>query len=293
MATTERTRLTVETAINAPIEKVWTYWTEPAHITQWNFASEDWHSPRAENDLRVGGKFMARMEAKDGSFGFDFGGEYQEVKTHERIVYTMSDGRSVEISFSTDGNTTRVTETFDAESTNPLDMQQQGWQAIMDNFKRHVETHGKMDTLNFDIQINAPVEKVYRTMLDKNTFKEWTAEFSPGSHYQGSWEEGSKILFLGPDENGNLGGMVSRIKENDPPRFVSIEHLGIFHDGREITSGPEVKPWAGALENYSLKEEDGGTRLSVRLDTPPSHNDYFAESWPRALRKLKNICETH
>lgn len=132
-------KVTVQAVVRAPIEKVWEYWTEPEHITKWNQASEDWHAPRAENDLRVGGKFTTRMEAKDGSVGFDFGGVYDEVKQHEAISYTMGDGRRVDITFIAQGNETKVIETFDAESTHPVDMQQAGWQAIMDSFKAYTE----------------------------------------------------------------------------------------------------------------------------------------------------------
>lgn len=139
MATTDKSTITVTTTVNAPVEKVWECWTEPAHITKWNSASDDWHTPHAENDLRDGGKFSSRMEAKDGSFGFDFGGVYDKVKTHELIAYTMGDGRKVEITFAGDGNTTKVIETFDPEATNSLEMQQGGWQAILDNFKKYTE----------------------------------------------------------------------------------------------------------------------------------------------------------
>lgn len=139
MATQERTVITVENTINAPVAKVWDYWTQPEHITQWNHASDDWHSPWAKNDLRPGGSFSARMEAKDGSFGFDFGGVYDEVVLHEYIGYTLGDGRKVEITFSAGGNITLVTESFEAESTNPVEMQQGGWQAILDNFKKYTE----------------------------------------------------------------------------------------------------------------------------------------------------------
>lgn len=118
---------------------MWEYWTEPQHITQWNNASDDWHTPVAENDLTVGGKFLTRMEAKDGSFGFDFGGVYDEVKLHEVISYTMGDGRKVTITFKSQGNETEVIETFDAETSNPIEMQQAGWQAILDNFKKYAE----------------------------------------------------------------------------------------------------------------------------------------------------------
>ncbi|GJM79629.1 activator of HSP90 ATPase [Paenibacillus sp. HMSSN-139] len=139
METNQPTKVTVQAVIQAPVEKVWSYWTEPEHITKWNQASDDWHAPRAENDLRAGGTFLTRMEAKDGSMGFDFGGVYDEVNTHERISYTLGDGRRVEITFAAEGQGTKVVETFDAESTHPVEFQQAGWQAIMDNFKKYVE----------------------------------------------------------------------------------------------------------------------------------------------------------
>jgi len=132
-------KITVETLVNASIEKVWSCWTEPAHITQWNAASDDWHTPHAENDLRTGGTFSSRMEAKDGSFGFDFGGTYDEVIPQERIAYTMSDGRKVEITFTQQGEAVKIVETFDAEQENSPEIQKSGWQAIMNSFKTYTE----------------------------------------------------------------------------------------------------------------------------------------------------------
>jgi uncharacterized protein YndB with AHSA1/START domain len=131
--------ITVQATVNAPVEKVWKLWTTPQHIIKWNNASADWHTPRAENDLRVGGQFLSRMEAKDGSFGFDFGGVYDEVKPNGIIVYTIGDGRKVRISFETLDNATTVTEIFEAENTHPVEMQRGGWQAILDNFKNYAE----------------------------------------------------------------------------------------------------------------------------------------------------------
>lgn len=135
------TRITVESTVNAPVEKVWNYFSAPEHITQWCAASPDWHAPKAENDLQVGGKFLTRMEAKDGSFGFDFGGVYDQVKANELIEYTMGDGRKVEVHFSSNGNETKIVETFDAENTHSLEMQKGGWQAILDNFKQYTEAN--------------------------------------------------------------------------------------------------------------------------------------------------------
>lgn len=140
METQEKKVITVETSIHAPVEKVWECWTKPEHITKWNFASDEWHSPRAENDLRTGGKFSSRMEAKDGSMGFDFDGVYDDLREQEYIEYTLGDGRKVKINFSSQGNSTQVVESFEAENTHSLEMQKGGWQAIMDNFKNYTES---------------------------------------------------------------------------------------------------------------------------------------------------------
>ncbi|MDQ6815151.1 MAG: SRPBCC family protein [Bacteroidota bacterium] len=138
---TQQQVITVKTTVDAPIQKVWKFWSEPQHIEKWNNASPEWHTPHAENDLRPGGKFLARMEAKDGSFGFDFGGVYDEVKEDEYIAYTLGDGRKVAIAFTPIGDQTSIIETFEAESTNPQDMQQKGWQAILNSFKKYTEAN--------------------------------------------------------------------------------------------------------------------------------------------------------
>jgi uncharacterized protein YndB with AHSA1/START domain len=141
METTTTTSITVETTVKAPVEKVWQYFSAPEHIVKWCAASEDWHTPKSENDLRPGGKFLSRMEAKDGSFGFDFGGVYDDVKENELIEYTMGDGRKVTVTFTSDGNGTKLVETFDAENTHPIEMQRGGWQAILDNFTKYTEAN--------------------------------------------------------------------------------------------------------------------------------------------------------
>jgi uncharacterized protein YndB with AHSA1/START domain len=137
----DKQKINIEATINASLAKVWQYYTEPKHITQWNNASDDWHTTRAENDLRQGGKFLYRMEAKDGSFGFDFGGVYDEVKVNEYIAYTIDDGRKVEIDFSAQGNQCKIRIAFEAETQNPIEMQREGWQAILDNFKKYTQSN--------------------------------------------------------------------------------------------------------------------------------------------------------
>ena len=133
------TKITVTTTVNAPLSKVWECWKEPAHIIKWNYASPDWHTPYAENDLTEGSRFKSTMAAKDGSMSFDFEGTYTEIIPNQLIAYTLDDNRKVKIEFTSQGNSTTITETFDAESINPIEMQQAGWQAILNNFKKHVE----------------------------------------------------------------------------------------------------------------------------------------------------------
>jgi len=294
--TTKNEMITVKAIINAPVEKVWNFWTNPAHITRWNNASDDWHTPRAENDVREGGKFLVRMEAKDGSAGFDFGGEYTRVVPFKRIEYVMGDGRKVQIDFTSNRDRTEVKESFDPEQENSKEIQQSGWQSILDNFKKYVEKSEKPEPMQFEISIDANVEKVYKTMLDDKYYREWTAEFNPASYFSGSWVKGSKMLFIGADENGKTGGMVSRIRENIPNKNVSIEYTGIVADGKEITSGPEAEAWIGGTENYIFTDVYGKTRLSVVLesqhDIGQEFTSFFMKTWPKALKKLKSICES-
>ena len=133
------TSITVQTLVNAPISKVWDTWTTPEEITKWNSPGSGWHTPKAKHDLVPGGKFVYRMESADGSQGFDFGGTFDEVKKNEKLSYTMGDGRKAVVTFSSEGNATRVVETFDAETENPVEMQRDGWQSILDSFKRYTE----------------------------------------------------------------------------------------------------------------------------------------------------------
>jgi uncharacterized protein YndB with AHSA1/START domain len=139
METKEKTFITVESSINAPVSTVWKKWTNPSDITQWNNASPDWHTPHATNDLRVGGALLWRMEAKDGSMGFDFEGTYTQVIPEQLIAYNIIDGREVSISFKFENGKTTVIETFEPENQNSLELQKGGWQSILDNFKRYCE----------------------------------------------------------------------------------------------------------------------------------------------------------
>lgn len=145
-----------------------------------------------------------------------------------------------------------------------------------------------MNKLNFKVQINAPRAKVWDTMLQDKTYREWTAEFHPGSYAETDWQTGSKALFLG---DGGKDGMVSRIAENRQHEYMSIEHLGIVKNGVEDTTSPDVKGWAGAMENYTFRDKDGGTEVEVDMDSNDEFKEYFEGVWPKALNKLKEIAE--
>jgi uncharacterized protein YndB with AHSA1/START domain len=133
--------ITVETVVHAPIEEVWDHWTKPEHIVRWAFASDDWEAPRAENDIRVGGRFTTVMASRDGNESFDFTGIYTDVEELELIEYDMDDGRHVKVVFAEESEGVRVTETFDPENENSEEVQRGGWQAILDNFKKYTEPH--------------------------------------------------------------------------------------------------------------------------------------------------------
>ena len=148
-----------------------------------------------------------------------------------------------------------------------------------------------MSKLNFSIVIDAPISKVWDTMLEDKTYRMWTEEFTPGSHYVGNWSKGGKILFLGPGADGKVGGMVSRIKDNRLYEFISIEHLGEVLDGIEDTTSDRVKVWAGALENYTFVDKNGKTELIVDMDINEEFKEMFEGMWPKALQKLKSLCE--
>jgi len=150
-----------------------------------------------------------------------------------------------------------------------------------------------MQKLHFSIVINAPKEKVYNAMLKEYPYRAWTQVFHPGSHYVGDWREGSKILFLAPDENGKMSGMIGRIKENRTYEYVSVEYMGIVEDGKEDTTSDEAKKVAGGLENYTFKDIDGKAELLVDIDVHEGEEyiEMFREIWPKALERLKRLVE--
>ena len=287
----EKTVITVSTTVSAPLEKVWALFTNPLHIIHWNNASDDWQTSYSENDLRPGGALLSRMEAKDGSEGFDFSGRYTEVIPGKTIAYTLDDGRNVQIIFTETAGGIRITESFEAEDLNSAGLQKAGWQAILDNFRKYAEGYGPKEMLHFEITIENTPDNIFRIMLESEAFSKWTSAFNPVSRFSGSWAKGEKITFLGTNEDGKTGGMVCRIRENIPGKFLSIESLCEIIDGQEVTGNDKPDIWRGLLENYSLKPVGSKTLLCVDTDVPSDFRSFFLEAWPKALEMLKALCE--
>ncbi|MBK8699697.1 MAG: SRPBCC domain-containing protein [Saprospiraceae bacterium] len=281
----------VSIKIAAPLDSVWAKYTDPWHILHWNAAIDSWHSTYAENDLREGGKFLTRMEAKDQSMGFDFSGTYTVVMALEKLAYILDDGRSVSVLFSEENGLTEIYTSFDVETVNSEEIQRSGWQAILDNFGRYVLKSANVEQMHFETLIDSSPALVYKMMLEDTHYRAWTSVFNPTSCFRGNWEKGSMMRFMGIDQDGNTGGMVSRIKENLPGKFLSIEHLGVLKGDVEIMEGPEVASWAGGLENYTFQEDGNSCMLKIDMDADPEFKSYFEESWPKALSIFKDICE--
>lgn len=284
-------QLHCETRIHKPLAYVWTAYNQPNHIVRWNAASDDWHCPQSQVDLRPGGRFCNRMESRDGAYAFDFEGEYQEVVPESKLVYTLDDGRLVEVVFEALGDETRVKVAFEAENTHPHPMQQQGWQAILERFAAYTERLKGLNPLHFEQQIAASPEKVAALMLGADTYPFWTAAFNGSSGFRGSWEEGEEICFIGKKENGKEVGMIGEIAVHRPAEYVAISFTGLWDDGQAIYADAEVAAFKDTREEYRFVKREGGTLLVVDIDDVGEHYEHFMETWPNALRELKKLAE--
>lgn len=285
-----QTNRTVKTIVNAPLSIVWHLWITPYHIKKWNNASEDWHTPKAMNDLTPGKTFSYTMASKDGVHSFDFSGTYQEVRPKTFISYSLGDGRSVEVRFAETKDGTEVIETFDLEQMNSAELQEQGWQSILNNFKKYVESL-LPNLLQYSCVIPADAKGVFDTMIGKNTYQKWTRAFNPTSRFEGSWEKGRLIFFLGEGEDGKSGGMVSMIADNIPGEHLSIHHIKEW-TADDALSNQYAIPDTPSFENYNFIPVEGGTLLVVdMIGDMLSYKDYFDQTWPSALELLSNICK--
>jgi uncharacterized protein YndB with AHSA1/START domain len=265
---------------------------------RWNTAGFGWSTGEVQIDPKVGGRWFAEYKSPDGKDDFVFEGVFTEIIENQKISYKMPkdmgefevDERKAEVLFEEfEKGKTQVTITFDAEDLNSIEMQKQGWQAILDNFKTFLERKINPENarLILDIDINASPQKVWKTLLEKESYNIWAATFSPGSHYQGEIKYDNKVQFLGPDQSG----LISLVKVCIPEFQVSFEHLGGFKDGKEDPDSPMFLPWKGNRETYTLKSKNEITNLSIYQEMSKTEIEYFEEMWAKALEVIKKIAE--
>ncbi|MEZ4910909.1 MAG: SRPBCC domain-containing protein [Saprospiraceae bacterium] len=278
----------VKTVVNAPISIVWNLWITPYHVMKWNNATEDWYTPKAKNNLILGKTFSYTMASRDGAHSFDFWGTYDEVIPKSLIAYTLGDGRKVKVNFSDSGSGVEVMETFELENMNSPELQEQGWQAILNNFKKYTESL-LPNLLQYSCVIPADPKHIYNTMIGNDTYAGWTKIFNPTSRFEGSWQKGQLIFFLGEGEDGKSGGMVSMIAENMDSEHISISHIKEWTVDDSLSKEYAV-PEDPSFENYSFIPVAEGTLLVVdMLGGVVAYKEYFDETWPKALDQLSKI----
>lgn len=284
--TMRQTKITIEAVISADTKTVWDFWTKPEHITNWNVASDDWQCPWAENDLRSGGKYSARMEAKDGSFGFDFEAVYDEVIDQKEITYTMSDGRQATTTFENLDGKTKVKTTFDVEEENPVEIQKDGWQAILDNFKKYVES-SKTPDLRIVRHFNVAPDVVFDAFTEPESMRIWWTDdtiFDINLHVGGHWtisrkEDGIEYVmtgeFLEIEKPRRLKYTIAMPQFSPNSDTVSIE---IVPDGKTgcvvtfIQSGEDIANELRELPQGSTSESEKGWQQGF---------DLMAEAWEK------------
>lgn len=292
-------KITINKTINASVNHVWQAYLDPEDNKRWNTAGFGWTVGETHFDPRVGGKFEAEYKSPDGKNDFMLEGTFVEIIENQKIIYEMPQNemdkakRVVEINFESVGNDstsqTNFTVTFDAEDMNTLDRQKQGWNAILENFKKFVErkSNPKNQALQKSIKIKSSPHKVWKVLTNKEKYKLWTAPFTDGSYYEGEMQYLNKIYFLSPD---NIG-LVSEVKVCIPDFQLSFEHLGTVKDGVEDLDSVEFGSWKGARETYTLSFNDGITTLDIYQDMSAKENQFFDSKWDTALEIIKQIAQ--
>jgi uncharacterized protein YndB with AHSA1/START domain len=284
--------ISVSVRLQLPPQMVWKLWNDPAQMVRWNAASDDWHTPVADNDLRVGGKLQTRMEARDGSFGFDFEAVYEVVDAPNRLVYRLGDGRGVELDLRAEGEETVLTQRFEPEKEFPVELQQQGWQAILDNFKRWAEAYRGVTAVHFAQEVRMAPSALAELMLQELPYRYWTAVFDPSSHYVGDWKEGSTVDFLCDLPDGRQRGTRALVANFRPGQYIRLVHQGLVEGDTFINSGAEAEAWLGLNEIYSFSPREYGCLLTVDVDVPEKYADYLTTQWPLALARIRELAET-
>ncbi len=317
-------KIILTTTINATPEQCYNSYLDPQDNKRWNTAGFGWTVGFTKIDAKVGGSFAVEYKYAVGKYDFILGGVYTKLVQNRLIRYDMPqnmaefkvNARKVEVGFEDNnvvsekaprqsatatpqegnlnenlqmGNSTKVTITFDAEEMNSIERQEQGWQAILNNFKTFVERKSNPNNaaLNKSVVINSSAEKVWNAIVDNENYKLWTAQFCAGSYYEGEMTYDSKIRFLSP----NKSGLSSVVRVCIPNFQISFEHLGFIKDGVEDLDNPEFSGWKGARETYTLREENGKTTLEIYQEMTINEPEFFDKSWDKALAIIKQIAE--
>ncbi len=295
--TKEQKIVSVQTKIDAPLELVWKLWTTPEDIVNWCSGSDDWHTPRAENDLRVGGRFKSRMEAKDGSQGFDFEGVYDKIIPNERIDYTIADGRKVTILFSRALGKTKIAETFEPERENPVEMQHDGWQTILDNFTRYAEvksaftkdtliTHQISPCLWFDQKAEEAVN--FYISVFKNS-KILRKSYYTSEGYEIHKQKAGSVMTVDFQINGQTftalnGGPIFKFNEAVSFQVYCETQKEIDYYWSKLTDGGEEGPCGWLKDRYGVSWQIVPSILSKLMSDPAR-----AERVTKAFLQMKKL----
>jgi uncharacterized protein YndB with AHSA1/START domain len=282
--------ISISQNIKASPSQVFESYLNPKDNQRWQNAGGGWSTGFVNIDAQNGGRFEAEFKAADGVNDFVFGGTFDQIIPNQKINYTMDDGRKSEVLFEEiSPNQTKVSINFEAENQNSAELQQQGWNQILVNFKTFVErkVNPKNAILVKNIEIKTSKEKVWETLLDQQSYQKWTAIFCEGSYYEGEMKLNNKIWFLSPGKSG----LSSLVKVLIPGFQVSFEHLGAVKNGVEDFESPEFLGWKGARETYTLTEKNGITNLEIYQDLTKTELEMFDKMWDKSLQKIKELSE--
>jgi len=279
--------ITVSIEINERLDLVWEKFTRADHIVNWYFASPSWHAPSANVDFVDGGMFSIRMEAWDKSFGFDYKGKFQRITPMKSIQYILEDQREVLTSFTEYESAVKITQTFESEDANNLELQKQGWQATLESFKRYVET----DFLIFEshIDIHASQEVIWDSITQLEKYQIWTKAFSENAIFHGQWRQGETLDFITP----NRGGTRVLVDALIPNNSIHLVHTAVITpDNQSDSTSPSAKPWVNTIENYELINKDNIVTFVAHIECHRSFYDFMKSSWDKALVDLKSYNES-
>ncbi len=274
----------IEVLIKNSLDKVWEYWTGQPFISQWYSASDDWWTPWVNQNFQVDQGFVYRMEARDGSMGFDFSGVFTEIVDHEKIVYVLEDGRKVLTTFEERDGRILLKQAFDAEDQNSAQMQKDGWQAILNHFKSFCE--GDQIEMSFRTVLGTNPNRVWEYLTLPRLYEEWAIAFSEQPKFVGQWVEGGTIDFIDFQE----GGTRVQLDKVKPFEKLYMTHIAMI-DGQAgiVEDHPEAPTWVGTKENYDLELVGKETILTIHIMCHPKYVDYLRNSWEKAVKLMTHV----